>query len=268
MYWSPEKLSQRGNEDNETNRTPDRDWHVALPGLTLLDLIGPATVFSWYANIHLVWKTNDLVTSDIGMGIQPTATFETCAHELDILFVPGGLGQQRIIKDSGVLAFLADQAQRSKYVTSACGGSLLLEAAGLLKGYKATSHWASREALRMFGAEPVDARVVVDRNRITGGGVTAGIDFGLVILAKLRGDDAAKLTQLAMEYDSEPPFDAGSPKTAGLAIVEQAMSMMAAEMEKQAGYSTVGASSPLPLTSILRRSMRRKHAQKQSLTSY
>ncbi len=208
---------------------------LLYPGLTLLDLIGPQTVFSWFANIHLVWKTNDLVISDTGIGIQPTSTFETCPRSLDILFVPGGFGQQRIMNDSEVLAFLADRASRSKYVTSVCSGSLLLGAAGLLKGYKATSHWAARDALRMFGAEPVDARVVVDRNRITGGGVTAGIDFGLVILAKLRGDDAARLTQLAMEYDPEPPFHAGSPKTAGPAIVEQAMSFIAAAIERQAG---------------------------------
>jgi cyclohexyl-isocyanide hydratase len=208
---------------------------LLFPGLTLLDLIGPQTVFSWFANTHLVWKTKNLVVSDAGIGIQPTATFETCPHELDILFVPGGLGQQRIMNDNEVLGFLADRGPRSKYVTSVCSGSLLLGAAGLLKGYRATSHWAAREALRTFGAEPVDARVVVDRNRITGGGVTAGIDFGLVILAKLRGDDAAKLTQLAMEYDPEPPFDAGSPKTAGPAIVEQAMSKMTSEMEKLAG---------------------------------
>jgi cyclohexyl-isocyanide hydratase len=208
---------------------------LLYPGLTLLDLFGPQTVFSWFANTHLVWKTNDLVISDTGIGVQPTATFETCPRELDILFVPGGFGQQKIMNDSEVLAFLADRASRSKYVTSVCSGSLLLGAAGLLKGYKATSHWAARDALRMYGAEPIDERVVVDRNRITGGGVTAGIDFGLVILAKLRGDDAAKLTQLAMEYDPEPPFNAGNPKVAGPAVVEQAMSMMAAEMERLAG---------------------------------
>jgi cyclohexyl-isocyanide hydratase len=181
-----------------------------------------------------VWKTKDLVISDTGIGIQPTDTFETCPRDLDVLFVPGGFGQQRIMNDSEVLAFLADRAPRSRYVTSVCSGSLLLGAAGLLKGYKATSHWAAREGLRMFGAEPVEGRVVVDRNRVTGGGVTAGIDFGLVLLAKLRGDDAARLTQLAMEYDPEPPFDAGSPEAAGPAIIEQAMSMMAAEMERQA----------------------------------
>jgi cyclohexyl-isocyanide hydratase len=207
---------------------------LLYPGLTLLDLIGPATVFSWFANIHLVWKTKDLVHSDTGVGVQPNSTFATCPRELDILFVPGGFGQQEHMTDAEVLGFLADRAPTAKYVTSVCGGSLLLGAAGLLQGYKATSHWSAREALTAFGAEPVEGRVVVDRNRITGGGVTAGIDFGLVLLAKLRGDEAAKLSQLAMEYDPDPPFDAGSPETAGPAIVQQAMSFMAAEMEKQA----------------------------------
>ena len=208
---------------------------LLYPGLTLLDLIGPQTVFSWFANIHLVWKTTDLIETDTGIGIRPSSTFETCPRDLDILFVPGGFGQQAVMNDREVLEFLADRASRSKYVTSVCSGSLLLGAAGLLKGYKATSHWAARDGLTAFGAEPVDARVVVDRNRITGGGVTAGIDFGLVILAKLRGDDAAKLTQLAMEYDPEPPFNAGNPKAAGPAVVDQAMKFMAAEMERLAG---------------------------------
>jgi cyclohexyl-isocyanide hydratase len=208
---------------------------LLYPGLTLLDLIGPQTVFSWFANTHLAWKTTDLIETDTGIGIRPSATFETCPRDLDVLFVPGGFGQQATMNDSEVLEFLADRALRAKYVTSVCSGSLLLGAAGLLKGYKATSHWAARDGLGAFGAEPVDARVVVDRNRITGGGVTAGIDFGLVVLAKLRGDDAAKLTQLAMEYDPEPPFDAGSPRSAGPAIVEQAMKFMAAEMKRLAG---------------------------------
>jgi cyclohexyl-isocyanide hydratase len=208
---------------------------LLFPGLTLLDLIGPATVFSWFSNIHLVWKTKDLVRSDTGIGIQPTSTFETCPRDLDVLFVPGGLGQQQFMADAEVLTFLADRASNARYITSVCSGSLLLGAAGLLKGYKATSHWAARDALRTFGAEPVEARVVVDRNRITGGGVTAGIDFGLVLLAKLRGDQTAKMTQLAMEYDPEPPFNSGSPKTAGAETVQQAISFMAAYMEKIAG---------------------------------
>jgi cyclohexyl-isocyanide hydratase len=207
---------------------------LLYPGLTLLDLIGPQTVFSWFANIHLVWKTKDLVRSDTGIGIQPTATFETCPRDLDVLFVPGGFGQNAIMGDPAVLAFLADRGRDAKYITSVCSGSLLLGAAGLLKGYKATSHWAARDGLGAFGAVPTDARVVVDRNRVTGGGVTAGIDFGLVLLARLRGDDAAKLTQLAMEYDPAPPFQSGNPKTAGPEIVQQAMTLMATAMEKLA----------------------------------
>lgn len=206
---------------------------LLYPGLTLLDLIGPQTVFSWFANTHLVWKTMDPIVSDTGIRIQPTRTFESCPSKLDILFVPGGFGQQQLMDDAEALAFLADRAVESKYVTSVCSGSLLLGAAGLLKGYKATSHWATRDALSAFGAEPVDARVVVDRNRITGGGVTAGIDFGLVLLAKLRGDEAAKLTQLAMEYDPEPPFLSGSPKTAESSTIQQAMAFMVAHAEKQ-----------------------------------
>ena len=126
--------------------------------------------------------------------------------------VPGGFGQQQLMSDPEVLAFLADRGAKAKYVTSVCSGSLVLGAAGLLKGYKATSHWAAREGLRAFGAEPVDARVVVDRNRITGGGVTAGIDFGLVVLAKLRGEDAAKLTELAIEYDPCRPSMRAAPR--------------------------------------------------------
>jgi cyclohexyl-isocyanide hydratase len=206
---------------------------LLYPGLTLLDLIGPQTVFSWFANTHLVWKTMDPVVSDTGIRIQPSRTFESCPAKLDILFVPGGFGQQQLMDDAEALAFLADRAVESRYVTSVCSGSLLLGAAGLLKGYKATSHWATRDALSAFGAEPVDARVVVDRNRITGGGVTAGIDFGLVLLAKLRGDEAAKLTQLAMEYDPEPPFSSGSPKTAESSTIQQAMAFMVAHAEKQ-----------------------------------
>jgi cyclohexyl-isocyanide hydratase len=215
-------------------RAPLQVAMLLYPGLTLLDLIGPQTVFSWFADIHLVWKTTDPIASDTGIRIHPTHTFESCPRNLDVLFVPGGFGQPKLMDDPAVLGFLADRAATSKYITSVCSGSLLLGAAGLLKGYKATSHWAARDGLTAFGAEPVDARVVVDRNRITGGGVTAGIDFGLVLLAKLRGDDAAKLTQLAMEYDPEPPFDSGSPKTADPTIVRLATSFMSATMEKLA----------------------------------
>lgn len=194
---------------------------LLYPQLTLLDLLGPQTVLSEHANIHLVWKTRDTIQTDTGIEIRPNATLAECPKDLDVLFVPGGYGMISVMKDPEVLAFLADRGARAKYVTSVCTGSVILGAAGLLRGYKATSHWAAAKMLPLFGAEPAEGRVVTDRNRITGGGVTAGIDFGLVLLARLRGDDVAKLTQLAMEYDPQPPFDAGSPKNAGDAITQQ-----------------------------------------------
>ncbi len=210
----------------QSNQTPLQMAMLLYPGLTLLDLIGPQTALNLHAQTHLVWKSLDTVVSDSGIGIQPNATFADCPRDLDILFVPGGFGTAAAMADPEVLAFLTDRAPRAKYVTSVCSGSLILGAAGLLKGYRATSHWALRGMLTRFGAEPVEGRVVVDRNRLTGGGVTAGIDFGLTLLAKLRGDDAAKLTQLTMEYDPEPPFNAGSPEGAGPALVQQALTLM------------------------------------------
>ena len=194
---------------------------LLYPDLTLLDLIGPQTVLSQYAKIHLVWKTRDMIRTDTGIGIQPTATFHECPKDLDVLFVPGGAGMIPVMRDPEVLAFLADRGARAKYVTSVCSGSVILGAAGLLRGYEATSHWAATELLPLFGAHPAEGRVVTDRNRVTGGGVTAGIDFGLVLLAKLCGEDIAKMTQLAMEYDPQPPFHAGSPEGAGAEITQQ-----------------------------------------------
>jgi cyclohexyl-isocyanide hydratase len=194
---------------------------LLYPGLTLLDLIGPQTVLSWHANIRLIWKTRDVIYSDTGIGIEPNCTFSECPANLDVLFVPGGEGMIAVMKDPEVLSFLADRGGQAKYVTSVCTGSIILAAAGLLQGYRATSHWGASEMLPLFGAEPFEGRVVVDRNRISGGGVTAGIDFGLVLLAQLRGAEAAKLTQLAMEYDPQPPFQAGSPQGAGPALTEQ-----------------------------------------------
>ena len=128
--------------------------------------------------------------------------------------------------DAELIAFLQTAAQRADYITSVCSGSLLLGAAGLLEGYRATTHWAIHDALAQFGAQPVKERVVTDRNRISGGGVTAGIDFGLTVLAQLRGADVAQMVQLMMEYDPQPPFDAGSPEKAGNAVVNAALTMM------------------------------------------
>src|SRR5699024_1400520 len=150
-------------------------------------------------------------TSDAGMTVVPTATFDTCPRDLTVIFTPGGTkGTLAAASDPDTLDFMADRGARAKYVTSVCSGSLVLGAAGLLKGYKATSHWSCRDALAGFGAIPTNARVVHDRNRITGAGVTAGLDFGLSMVAELRSDFYAKCTQLVAEYAPDPPFHSGT----------------------------------------------------------
>jgi cyclohexyl-isocyanide hydratase len=189
------------------------------PGATLLDLLGPQTVLAPSCNVHVVWKNTDLLRTDSGILMQASCTFADCPKDLDVLFVPGG--SPEIMEDPEVLRFLADRGSRAKWVTSVCGGSVVLGAAGLMQGYKATSHWGLRDGLIHFGATPVNARVVTDRNRVSGGGVTAGIDFGLVLLAKLLGEDIAKVTQLVLEYDPDPPFDAGTPEKAGPAVMKK-----------------------------------------------
>lgn len=189
---------------------------LLYPGLTPLDAIGPAQAFGALPNseIHMVWKNTQAVMTDVGFSIMPTVSMDKCP-DLDIICVPGGGGQVLIMEDKEVLGFLKYQGEQAKYITSVCSGSLLLGAAGLLKGYKATSHWAVLEFLSLYGAEPTQARVVKDRNRFTGGGVTAGIDFALKLISEIAGDDAAKMIQLSLEYDPLPPFNAGSPETAG-----------------------------------------------------
>ena len=199
---------------------------LLYPGLTLLDLVGPQTALGMHGQTHLAWKTLDPVPSDSGPAIVPTTTFADCPLDLDVLFVPGGMGTADVLDDAEVLRFLAERGPRAKYVTSVCGGSIILAAAGLLEGYRAGTHWSAYEVLAAFGVEVSDERVVIDRNRITGGGVTAGIDFGLTLLARLRGDTVAQVTQLAMEYDPAPPFDAGSPKRTAPEIVAMASSIV------------------------------------------
>jgi cyclohexyl-isocyanide hydratase len=188
---------------------------VVYPGLTLLDLIGPQTALGMHGVTHLVAERLEPVPSDSGIALIPTTTYEQCPKDLDVLFVPGGMGTADAMEDVRLLAFLRSRAATARYVTSVCSGSLILAAAGLLQGYRATTHWTSLDVLAAFGVSAEAARVVRDRNRLTGGGVTAGIDFGLVLLAELRGEPIARLTQLAMEYDPQPPFDAGSPASAG-----------------------------------------------------
>lgn len=189
---------------------------LIFPKVTQLDATGPAQMLARVpgAQIHMVWKTRDPVPTDAGFSIVPNATFADCP-QLDLVCVPGGTGQIELMTDQETLDFLRRQAAGARYITSVCTGSLVLGAAGLLVGYKSACHWAWRDMLADFGAVPVAERVVRDRNRISGGGVTAGIDFGLAVAAELAGEEVAKSIQLGFEYDPQPPFDCGSPEKAG-----------------------------------------------------
>jgi cyclohexyl-isocyanide hydratase len=202
-----------------SNETPLELGIVLYPGMTLLDFAGPQCALGLHGSTQLLRKTLEAVKTDQGISVLPTSTFANSRKDYDVLLVPGGMRAADAIKDDEILNFLAEAAKIVRCVTSVCTGSLLLGAAGLLHGYKAATHWSYYEAPAATGAEPVHARVVVDRNRFSGAGVTAGIDFGLTLLAELRGEVAAKATQLAMEYDPQPPFQTGSPERAGPDLV-------------------------------------------------
>ena len=193
---------------------------LLYPRMTQLDLTGPYEVLARFEelNLHLVWKTLDPVNDVNGLQILPTDTLAG-SPQADILFVPGGPGQISLMEDKEVLSFLRRQASGARYVTSVCTGSLVLAAAGLLTGYRATCHWLSLDQLAYFDAVPVSERVVMDRNRVTGAGVTSGIDFALTLAACLFGEERAKRVQLAMEYDPKPPFVGGTPASAGPELV-------------------------------------------------
>ena len=201
---------------------------LLYPNVTQLDATGPAQVLSRVpgAKMHMIWKTLDPVPTDAGFSIVPTTTFADCP-QLDVICVPGGGGQVELMVDPETLDFLRKQAATARYVTSVCTGSLVLGAAGLLKGYKSACHWAWRDMLKDFGAIPVAERVVRDRNRISGGGVTAGIDFGLTVVAELVGRTQAEAIQLGLEYAPAPPFDAGTPESAPADVVDAVRSRMA-----------------------------------------
>jgi transcriptional regulator GlxA family with amidase domain len=223
---APINSQLQGSEYNTRDGGKPKVAMLLYPGLTLFDLIAPQTALAPISDIYLVWKNTDLLVSDSGIVLKPNSTFEDCPRELDVLFVPGGPGQEAIMRDSQTLQFLADRGARARYVTSVCSGALVLGAAGLLQGYKAGTHWAALRLLPLFGATPVNERVVVDRNRISGGGVTAGLDFGLILAAILAGEKTAKVQQLAMQYDPEPPFDVGVPSKAGPELTEEAIAWL------------------------------------------
>ena len=188
---------------------------LLFPHVTQLDFTGPLQVFSSVpgAQVHLVWKTLDPVPSDSVLMLPPTVTFADCP-QLDVICVPGGFDIDALLNDEETLAFLRRQAAGAKFVTSVCTGSLVLGAAGLLKGYKAATHWSAMNLLELFGAAPTRTRVCIDRNRVTGGGVTAGIDFALTLVSLLVDRPTAEAVQLRLEYNPAPPFNAGSPETA------------------------------------------------------
>jgi len=205
---------------------------VIFPRMTQLDFTGPFEVFARVpgTQIHVLWKKIEPVVSDTGLAILPTTTFSDCPP-LDLICIPGGPGQIAMMDDEQVLTFVRTQGEQARFVTSVCTGSLILGAAGLLKGYRATTHWMSHDQLTYFGATPVAERVVVDRNRITGGGVTAGIDFGLSVARVLADEQTARAIQLGLEYDPQPPFDSGSARNATFETVtmvrERAAAMLA-----------------------------------------
>lgn len=216
---------------------------LLFPRLTQLDLTGPFEVFARVpgAETRVVWKTTGPVRSDTGLALLPDTTFADCPP-LDVLCVPGGPGVAALMEDAEVLDFLRAQARGARFVTSVCTGALVLGAAGLLKGVRATTHWASHDLLARLGARPVAARWVRDGRIVTGGGVTAGIDFALALVAEMLSPQAAQAIQLQIEYAPAPPFAAGSPATAPAEVLAAATARGAAmRAEREALVARVAA---------------------------
>lgn len=205
---------------------------IIFEQMTNLDFVGPCDVLARVskAKVHVLAKTREPLTTDSGHRILADMTLAE-APELDMIFIPGGPGSTALMDDPEIMDFLVTRAPRAQFVTSVCTGALVLGAAGLLKGYRAATHWAAMDVLPLLGATPVHERVVIDRNRITGGGVTAGIDFGLTIVARLWGEDMAKMIQLGQEYNPAPPFNSGSPDTASPELVKHFRAMWSKQTE-------------------------------------
>jgi cyclohexyl-isocyanide hydratase len=211
---------------------------LLFEGLDQIDLTGPFEVLAQIPNAtyRLYARTTEPVRDMRGLRLTPDAALSE-APQLDVLHVPGGIGQQALMEDAAVLDWLRRQAAGARCVFSVCTGALLCGAAGLLKGRRATTHWASFHLLPFFGAIPVNERVVVDGNLVCAAGVTAGIDGALRLAAELRGDAAAQAIQLYMVYAPEPPFDSGTPETAPAALVERtraSLRTLTAEREETA----------------------------------
>ncbi len=193
---------------------------LVFPRVQQLDLTGPYEVFASMpeTRVELISRTLDAVVSATGLILTPTMTFAACP-QLDVLCIPGGAGVNALLTDPETLTFVKRQASGARYVTSVCTGALVLGAAGLLQGKRATTHWAAHDLLAAFGAIPTQGRVVCDGTLLTGGGVTAGIDFALTLAAELAGQAAAEAVQLGLEYAPAPPFRAGTPDSAPSDVV-------------------------------------------------
>ncbi|HEF4763032.1 TPA: DJ-1/PfpI family protein [Pseudomonas putida] len=205
---------------------------LLFPQVQQLDLTGPYDVLASLPDVkvHLIWKDLVPVIASTGLLLKPTITFDDCP-KLDVICVPGGSGVGPLMEDDRTLAFLREQAADARYVTSVCTGALVLGAAGLLKGKRATTHWAYHELLTPLGAIAVKDRVVRDGNLLTGGGITAGIDFALTLAAELFDRDTAELVQLQLEYAPAPPFQAGSPETAPPRVLQEARERAAGSLK-------------------------------------
>ena len=202
---------------------------LVYPGMTLLDLVGPLQAWSFLPGyeVQYAWHCSGPVPTDCGLSVQATNSFEDAWTDPDVLIVGGGAKPTLdLLGDSAVIAFLADRGSRARWVCSVCTGSLLLGAAGLLRGYRAAVHWGAREALTQFGAEPSSERVCVDRNRLTGGGITAGVDFGITMAGHWAGEGVGRVIELIMEYAPQPPYGTGRPDLADAQTLATARTAM------------------------------------------
>lgn len=208
---------------------------LLYPNFTSADLINPITVWQFVPGVQFefIAARKGPVATDTGLAFNATHTYADAAPAPDVVFVPGGAKPTfDALGDAALLATIARLGEQATWVTSVCTGSLLLGAAGLLRGYRAACHWYPREGLTKFGATPSNERVVVDRNRATGGGVTSGMDFALHMVGQWGGEASGRLIELMIEYAPEPPFGTGRPELADAATLSTARQFMAAEFSE------------------------------------
>jgi cyclohexyl-isocyanide hydratase len=208
---------------------------LAFPGMTLIDLVAPLQALSAVpgTQVQVAWKSRGPVPTDAGVSVIATHAFGETWRDPDVLFVPGNtVALCKLLHDDETVRFVAEIGQHAGWITSVCNGSLLLGAAGLLKGFRAGCYWYTRDQLALFGAIPDPSRVVFDRNRATGGGMTAGVDFGLALVGKLVGEDTGRLFELLFEYAPDPPFKVGRPELAPPPLLGAARDMLSTLMPR------------------------------------